>query len=45
MSDHDHDQDDHAPIANGDEPAAAARVRALEALFVDVFEHWLQEAQ
>jgi nitrile hydratase alpha subunit len=33
MSDHDHD--DHAPIANGDEPPAAARVRALEALLVE----------
>jgi nitrile hydratase alpha subunit len=37
MSDqeHDHDHDDHAPIANGDEPPAAARVRALEALLVE----------
>jgi nitrile hydratase alpha subunit len=32
MSEHDHD---HAPIANGDEPPAAARVRALEALLVE----------
>jgi nitrile hydratase len=32
MSDHDHDHD-HAPI--GDEPPAAARVRALEALLVE----------
>jgi nitrile hydratase alpha subunit len=30
MSDH-----DHAPISNGDEPAAAARVRALEELLVE----------
>jgi nitrile hydratase alpha subunit len=37
MSDHDHhhDHDDHAPIANGDEPPAAARARALEALLVE----------
>ena len=37
MSDHehDHDHDDHAPIADGDEPPAAARVRALEALLVE----------
>jgi nitrile hydratase alpha subunit len=37
MSDHehDHDHDDHAPIANGDEPPAAARVRALEELLVE----------
>ena len=34
MSDHDHDHD-HAPIADGDEPPAAARVRALEALLVE----------
>jgi nitrile hydratase len=33
--DHDHDHDDHAPIADGDEPPAAARVRALEALLVE----------
>ena len=32
---HDHDHDDHAPVANGDEPPAAARVRALEALLVE----------
>jgi nitrile hydratase len=32
---HDHDHDDHAPLANGDEPPAAARVRALEALLVE----------
>jgi nitrile hydratase len=30
-----HDHDDHAPIADGDEPPAAARVRALEALLVE----------
>jgi nitrile hydratase alpha subunit len=36
MSEHDHDHDHpHAPITNGDEPAAAARVRALEELLVD----------
>jgi nitrile hydratase alpha subunit len=38
MSDHehhDHDHDDHAPIGNGDEPPAAARARALEALLVE----------
>jgi len=39
MSDHEHDHhhghDDHAPIADGDEPRAAARVRALEALLVE----------
>jgi nitrile hydratase len=34
MSDHDHEHD-HAPIAGGDEPPAAARVRALEALLVE----------
>ena len=34
MSDHEHDHD-HPPIADGDEPPAAARVRALEALLVD----------
>jgi nitrile hydratase len=34
--DHDHDHDDpHAPITNGDEPAAAARVRALADLLVE----------
>ena len=32
MSEHGHD---HAPIAHGDEPPAAARVRALEALLVE----------
>jgi nitrile hydratase len=32
---HDHDHDDHTPITNGDEPPAAARVRALEALLVE----------
>ena len=33
---HDHDHDhDHEPIGNGDEPEAAARVRALEALLVE----------
>ena len=31
----DHDRHDHAPIAGGDEPPAAARVRALEALLVE----------
>jgi nitrile hydratase alpha subunit len=36
MSEHDHDHDHpHAPIANGDEPAAAERVRALEELLVE----------
>jgi nitrile hydratase alpha subunit len=36
MSEHDHDHDHpHAPITNGDEPAAAARVRALEELLVE----------
>lgn len=34
MSDHDHDHP-HEPITNGDEPAAAARVRALEELLVE----------
>jgi nitrile hydratase alpha subunit len=34
MSDHSHDHD-HEPITNGDEPAAAARVRALEAVLVE----------
>jgi nitrile hydratase len=34
MSDHDHDHS-HDPITNGDEPAAAARVRALEELLVE----------
>ena len=32
MSEHDHD---HAPITNGDEPAAAARARALAELLVE----------
>jgi nitrile hydratase len=32
MSEHDHD---HTPIVNGDEPAAAVRARALEALLVE----------
>jgi nitrile hydratase alpha subunit len=36
MSDHDHDHDHpHAPITNGDEPATAERVRALEELLVE----------
>ncbi len=38
MSDHHHDHDhphDHEPITNGDEPAAATRVRALEELLVE----------
>ena len=34
MSDHEHDHP-HAPITNGDEPEAAARVRALEELLVE----------
>ncbi len=34
MSDNHHDHD-HDPITNGDEPAAAARVRALEELLVE----------
>jgi nitrile hydratase subunit alpha len=34
VSHHDHDHD-HAPVTNGDEPAAAARVRALEDLLVE----------
>lgn len=33
--DHDHDHDHHEPITNGDEPAAAARVRVLEQLLVE----------
>ena len=33
MSEHDHDHS-HASITNGDEPAAAARARALEELLV-----------
>jgi nitrile hydratase subunit alpha len=38
VTDHDHDHDhshDHEPITNGDEPAAATRVRALEELLVE----------
>ena len=36
MSGHDHEHDHpHAPITNGDEPAVAARARALEALLVE----------
>src|SRR5436305_2720223 len=36
MSEHEHDHDHpHEPITNGDEPAAAARARALEQLLVD----------
>jgi nitrile hydratase len=35
MSDHEHEHDDHAAIADGDEPPPAARVRALEALLVE----------
>ncbi len=40
MSDHDHDHP-HDPITNGDEPAAALRVRALHELLVEkgVVEH------
>ena len=34
MSDHDHDHP-HAPVTNGSEPPAAARVRALEELLVE----------
>jgi nitrile hydratase alpha subunit len=34
MTDHDHDHS-HSPITNGEEPAAAARVRALEELLVE----------
>ena len=34
MREHDHDHS-HAPITNGDEPAAAVRVRALEELLVE----------
>jgi nitrile hydratase alpha subunit len=34
MTDHDHDHS-HTPITNGEEPAAAARVRALEELLVE----------
>ena len=32
---HDHDHDQHDPITNGDEPAAAARARVLEELLVE----------
>ena len=36
MSDHDHEHDhSHDPITNGDDPAAAARVRGLEELLVE----------
>jgi nitrile hydratase len=36
MTDHDHDHDhDHEPIGRDDEPAAAARARALEELLVE----------
>jgi nitrile hydratase subunit alpha len=36
MTDHDHEHDHpHAPITNGDEPLAAARVRALADLLVE----------
>ncbi|MEX2612428.1 MAG: nitrile hydratase subunit alpha, partial [Gaiellaceae bacterium] len=36
MSDHDHDHDhSHDRITNGDDPAAAARVRVLEELLVE----------
>jgi nitrile hydratase len=35
MSEHDHHDHDHAPITSGDEPSAAARVRALEELLVE----------
>jgi nitrile hydratase len=38
VTDHDHDHDHdhpHAPITNGDEPAAAARVRALADMLVE----------
>lgn len=36
MNDHEHDHDHpHAPVTNGDEPAAAARVRELEGLLVE----------
>jgi nitrile hydratase alpha subunit len=34
MTEHDHDHS-HAPITNGEEPGAAARVRALEELLVE----------
>jgi nitrile hydratase len=32
---HDHHDHEHAPVTNGDEPAAAARVRALHELLVE----------
>ena len=36
MSEHEHDHDHpHEPIGNGDEPPAAARVRALEQLLIE----------
>ena len=35
MSEHDEHDHPHAPITNGDEPAAAARARALEELLVE----------
>jgi nitrile hydratase alpha subunit len=36
VSEHDHDHDhSHEPITNGDEPPAAARVRALEQLLIE----------
>jgi len=35
VNDHDHDDHPHEPITNGDESAAAARVRALEQLLVE----------
>ncbi len=35
MSDNHHPDDSHEPITHGDEPAAAARVRALEELLVE----------
>ena len=34
MNDHDHEHP-HAAITNGDEPAAAARARALEELLLE----------
>jgi nitrile hydratase alpha subunit len=35
MSDHDHDHHEHAPVGDGNDPPAAARARALEALLVE----------
>jgi nitrile hydratase len=36
MTEHDHDHDHpHEPVTNGDEPPAAARVRALESLLLE----------